>query len=303
MNQETDYIQRAYDIFQERLLEIFKNAPQSEISYLQKYDFTKILSQFQGIRNKDTETQKFAANLFIQASKCFETYGKNENGEDRFPFAKYIPDSCQDQGIFYCIFTINFFQKSDISFKPFDLDHILNKAKKCIKKNIDIVSQILNENITIEELEQFLNDQKVLIFVQDGDGIQNIIQGLSSIDGKSVYISHSLIEKYKSQENYDEGEVNLNNSFDSDHSELYWNHFRKIQWAIEHHMMENITKYFSQQIDHKSISPERNPNLIVYGDYMVGSGRFFEKKAHNRKFNQQNPLILNKLKNYQTGFY
>ena len=54
--------------------------------------------------------------------------------------------------------TINFFLKSDISFNPFNLDNILDKAKECIKKNIDTVCQILDKNITIEQLEQFLND-------------------------------------------------------------------------------------------------------------------------------------------------
>ncbi|KAM3147153.1 hypothetical protein pb186bvf_000869 [Paramecium bursaria] len=118
--------------------------------------------------------------------------------------------------------TIDFFFKSEISFKNLLFAYILDKAKKkCIKKNLDIAIQILNKNITIEQLEDLINNQKVLIFVQERDGIENIIQGLSSIEGRIVYISDVLIKNYKTQERYDEGEINLNNYFDSNHSEIF----------------------------------------------------------------------------------
>ena len=58
--------------------------------------------------------------------------------------------------------------------------------------------------------------------------------------------------------------------------------------------MENISRYFDKNMNLRSISPERNQNLRIYNNKMVGSGKFFLKKVHNRKVGNPNPLELNR---------
>ena len=60
-------------------------------------------------KNKDLEVQKFAGILFLQASKCFETYGKNELGEDRFPFSKNINYLTSDVALNFSMLTLVYF--------------------------------------------------------------------------------------------------------------------------------------------------------------------------------------------------
>ena len=67
-------------------------------------------------------------------------------------------------------------------------------------------------------------------------------------------------------------------------------------------MMENITRYFDKNRKLRSISPERNPNLRIYNNKMVGSGKFFLKKVHNRKVRNPNLLELNTYRYYVSSF-
>ncbi|KAM3127553.1 hypothetical protein pb186bvf_020339 [Paramecium bursaria] len=100
-----------------------------------------------------------------------------------------------------------------------------------------------------------------------------------------LQISNPFVEKFYTHYQLfkdDEDKVSLNDSIHSNHNDLYLNYFRRIQWTIEHQMMKSKCK--SEGI-------------------LVGSGRFFEQKAHNRKFNHLNPLTLNMQRTSQIGFH
>ena len=63
-------------------------------------------------------------------------------------------------------------------------------------------------------------------------------------------------------------------------------------WLIEYQIIENLSKWTSNS-NVLSISPERNQNLRIENDQMIGSGNFYLTKAHKYKTKLYNPFQLN----------
>ena len=67
--------------------------------------------------------------------------------------------------------------------------------------------------------------------------------------------------------------------------------------------MENLSRW-SSNTNILSISPERNKNLRIENNQMVGSGNFYLSKAHKYKNKLYNPFQLNyKLRMSRCIFY
>ncbi|KAM3127556.1 hypothetical protein pb186bvf_020342 [Paramecium bursaria] len=192
----------------------------------------------------------------------------------------------------------------EIIFYRFPFDDIVYKAKDIIRQNFHIVQIVANQQLTKEQLDEFLSKQEVLVIKEEiKKETYNAFQGLCCLEGKRVYIHEWIVDQINFKRGIDDdNDIKQDISFGSEQKSFHFNHKRRAQYIIEYTMMENITSYFDKNRNLRSLSPERNPNLRIYNNKMVGSGKFFLKKVHNRKVRNPNPLELNTQRYYVSSF-
>ncbi|KAM3130145.1 hypothetical protein pb186bvf_017748 [Paramecium bursaria] len=146
------------------------------------------------------------------------------------------------------------------------------QAVQNIQANYPIARLIAGQQFTRQKLDEFLQLQQYIVFEIMCDFNSDYLQGLSSFDGKIVYIHKEYSEDFFISE------PNMAK--------------KELIWLIEYQLMENLSRW--QSNSHiLSISAERNKNLKSENNEMVGSGSFYKKKAYKFYNGQENPFYIN----------
>ncbi|KAM3130157.1 hypothetical protein pb186bvf_017760 [Paramecium bursaria] len=202
----------------------------------------------------------FQTSLIINGTKCFEAFSFDQFGNRRFRSTK---ESMQNtitkniSSICKALFHL-------VIIKPFTKQHVIDQAVKNIRKNYLLTKLIAGKQFTRQKLDEFLSIQEYKVFEQPSHKYFQVIQGLSSFDGKIVYIHQDFDYSDYVDQKYVEPDFEIERIS----QKLFDQPYLALIWLIEYQLMENLSRWTSNS-HILSISPERNQNLRIENNQML----------------------------------
>ncbi|KAM3142832.1 hypothetical protein pb186bvf_005216 [Paramecium bursaria] len=190
MNEVLDIEKLAQLIYEKRKQIYLKDAPKylsmefnNYKSFEQIEDCLKLMQQFSDGR------KQFTLDLLVQISRGWQGFMKKQDGKYKYSVDRKIIGDCN---LAY-LKIFRYSCKQDLIIKDFTNNNVIQQIQDKLQANIKIVNQVINYELQEKNIVQYFNESK---FFEFQGSVDDVLYGISSQDGKRVYISNK-IEKFK----------------------------------------------------------------------------------------------------------
>jgi len=189
-------------------------------------------------------------------------FGKYDSKEDKPRFPEWFDKDIEEveEKIDDDWMTIIHAVDSDFQIEKLDSNHnTVLLAQNNLIQNLELLSIITNNQLSIDQIQIFF--QQLEFFTFSDSKLEKMLNGLSSYDGKKIYLSKKFLDKSKGRK------------------------------TIEHEIVHDLIRWINKENNPRLISPEKY-SLKIEGK-MIESGHFYEAQAYKIEFDCPSPFCLN----------